>query len=600
MLSKLGIAQGTWTPLADFPQGDGRSGTTSFVVNNTIYYTTGLNDASGPNSQNWAYNTSTNTWSQKAVGQFPPRFYAVSFSLNGKGYLGSGNLAQSKTDTPTSSNDFYEYDPTNDTWNLKNAIGPTGRYGAVSFTIANKGYVAFGANSTVASYPFLWVGSLVPSIYEYDPLTSTWTLKGSSGSFPGTINAQAFVINNKAYVAGGFVPGIVANNATVDGTTIYNTIEFDPITNTWTMKSSLPDGYQRHNGSAFSLLDRGYLTGGHIRAIQNCPSIYSCFAIPGVLKFNPYLNNWTIISGSTPLGNFARASSASNCDYGYITTGARSGSNGSVVYNHLNYKFDEVPDTNYLSGPDLVCSTFDAQFTLQLSNPYYVTWTTSPTLSIVSGQGTKTLKVRSSYSGSAWVQASVNNGCRNLVFPMKVVWSGTYNNSNYPISGTNSSCNNQVVYYSTNTLAGATSYDWFWPSGWTYLSGQGTPYLTLRTGSTSGAIGVRVNNTCGQAGSPAQKYVQINYCSGFSASITPNPTADYINISETKDVTSTDSTYQGPFEVLLFDSNKNTVYQCISDKLELKIPVTDMQNGTYYLNIINKGGVFQKRIQVKK
>lgn len=336
--------QGTWFQLQDFPQAGGRSGTTSFTIGNIIYYATGINDSNGPNAQNWAYNISTNTWVQKTTAQFSPRFFAISFSINGKGYLGSGNLAASRSTIPTASNDFYEYDPVNDTWILKNAIGPTGRYGAVGFTIGNKGYVAFGANSTILNLNTPWVGDLVPSIYEYQPLTGFWTLKASSGTFSGTINAQVFVLDSKAYVVGGFVPGAYIDeplNQLLDGVTIKNTIEYNPSNDSWNMKSSIPATWERHLGSSFSMLDRGYITGGHIRIA--CSTIYTCYATPAVLKYNPYLDNWSIISTSIPLGSFARAASVSNCDYGYVSTGARLVS-GAPQYNHLNFRYEDSPD----------------------------------------------------------------------------------------------------------------------------------------------------------------------------------------------------------------------------------------------------------------
>ncbi len=79
-------------------------------------------------------------------------------------------------------------------------------------------------------------------------------------------------------------------------------------------------------------------------------------------------------------------------------------------------------------------------------------------------------------------------------------------------------------------LTGVTSINWTWPTGWTYDSGQNTRYLALRSGTSSGAVGGRVNNECGQGGSYAFKYTTVyGYC-GYSLIISPNPASDIINI----------------------------------------------------------------------
>lgn len=599
----IAFGQVTWTALQDFPQVGGRTGASAFAIGNTIYYATGLNDGTGPNSQNWAYDITTNSWSQKANTQFNPRWFAVAFSINGKGYLGSGNLAANRTDFPIASNDFYEYDPLTDVWTLRYAIGPTGRYGAVAFVIQNKGYVAFGANSTMANSPFSWVGQLVTTTYEFDPISYNWTLKSSGSTIPGTINSHAFVMDNKAYIAGGFIPGISAGISTQDGVTIRNTVEFNPVTSSWTNKADIPSNYGRHMGTSFTLLDRGYITGGHYESVgsigSNCTTIYSCYNEQNIVKYNPYQNTWSIINSSIPLGKFARAASVSNCDFGFVTTGARSGKGGG--YNHLNFRFEANLDDNYISGPSFVCSSFDGQFNLQLSTPGSITWTTSSNLYIVSGQGTKNLNVRSNSNGPAWVQASIFNGCRSIVFPQKSTYSGQYSSSNYPVSGPSTACPNQFVYYSTNNLPNATNFHWIWPSNWTYVSGQGTAYLALYTGNSTGVVGVRVDNNCGIGGSMATKLTYINSCGSFNFSVSPNPSTDYIQISpDESNLIDSDSDSEEPIEVILFDQGQQAVFRTKAERLDLRIPVSNLQNGYYYLNIYRKNKVAQKRIEIRK
>ena len=72
-------------------------------------------------------------------------------------------------------------------------------------------------------------GSYVSSVEEYDPATNTWTTKASIPTVRQGF-AKAIVIDNKIYVLGGS-----------DGTYSLKTNEmYDPATNTWTVKANMP------------------------------------------------------------------------------------------------------------------------------------------------------------------------------------------------------------------------------------------------------------------------------------------------------------------------------------------------------------------------
>jgi len=108
---------------------------------------------------------------------------------------------------------------------------------------------------------------------------------------------------------------------------------------------------------------------------------------------------------------------------------------------------------------------------------------------------------------------------------------GPYSSSDYPISGPSSAPCKSYVYYSIPQLEGVTSINWTWPQNWTYVSGQGTRYLALRTGNYSGVVAVGVNNDCGQCGSYDTQYTSVYGFCGYSMLITPNPATDLINIT---------------------------------------------------------------------
>jgi len=83
-----------------------------------------------------------------------------------------------------------------------------------------------------------------------------------------------------------------------------------------------------------------------------------------------------------------------------------------------------------------------------------------------------------------------------------------------PISGPNPACAGQNATYSISPVAGATSYNWTVPAGWTITSGQGTTSINVVVGSSGGQICVTASNSCGS--SPPQ-------CLNVSVKNSPTP-----------------------------------------------------------------------------
>jgi hypothetical protein len=177
----------------------------------------------------------------------------------------------------------------------------------------------------------------------------------------------------------------------------------------------------------------------------------------------------------------------------------------------------------------------------------------------------------------------------------KTIYMGGFSSSDYPVSGPSSTSCGQLIDFTTNALPGATSYNWFWPSDWNYISGQGTRYLTLQTssyGATSGYVGVRVANSCDAGGSPATKYVQVS-CNGFySYSVSPNPASTSVTI------TGTDKTKTSPItSVKIYDSQGNLKRQQAYNKVtKAVLDISSLPVGVYIIEIAN--GSYQERQQL--
>lgn len=150
-----------WVAKANLP--GPRVGAAAFVINTKGYMVAGYE--TGYRNDLWEYNpadtsngwdTNNNPlgkWTAKAPFPGTPRYLAVAFSIDTKGYMGSG------CDQSVHFKDFYQYDPGPNTWQTKDSI-PGVRAGAIGFSIGNKGYVGTGfiqGSSPLIIHKDFWV-----------------------------------------------------------------------------------------------------------------------------------------------------------------------------------------------------------------------------------------------------------------------------------------------------------------------------------------------------------------------------------------------------------------------------------------------------------
>ena len=220
----------------NFP-GDARNNAVSFVIGDTAYVGTG-DQGTTTLTDFWKYIPATNTWTQ--IADFPgvKRTGAVAFVINGKGYVGLGREGSGSNSARY--NDFYQYDPVTNQWDLIAPFGGTGRNNAIAFTINGKAYVGTGEDGYREYTDDLW---------EYDPTLGTWTLKGSLPLYPRT-EAIAFTINGRGYIGCGLRSGFNFAN---------NMYEYDPVANTFRKTNSFNIPYSRTNGVAFVLDEKAYI-----------------------------------------------------------------------------------------------------------------------------------------------------------------------------------------------------------------------------------------------------------------------------------------------------------------------------------------------------
>ena len=253
---------GNWSKSAEY-SGSGRGGAVSFTIGDDVYL--GLGYSNGDYfSSFYKYNTSSNNWltitetdtDRNIIGNFPgtPRREAVAFSINGKGYIGTG-----VDEDGDRLNDFWEYDPSKDVadrWTEVTSQFPgTVRQSAVAFAFDTD---ADGINDVA----YVGTGYGYLDGEDYNSLKDFYKFENGAwdnsyiSSYSGnkTYQATTFIIGTKAYLVSG-----ISN--------LDNVWEFDGLTATWTQKDDIDDDHhaenvQRSKAVAFVIDGRGYITTG--------------------------------------------------------------------------------------------------------------------------------------------------------------------------------------------------------------------------------------------------------------------------------------------------------------------------------------------------
>ena len=178
-------------------------------------------------------------WLQAASLPWRIRTAAVGFAIGSKGYIGGGVY-----DDPYWGEqylqDFWQYDPSSNTWVQKASI-PVPMWGAASFVIGTQAYVCTGASS----------GGQLSSLYRYDQASDTWT---RLADFPGGArnSAVGISIGQEGYVGTGYSYAVGYTS---------DWWRYDPPSNQWFQEANVPGG-GRTQASGFSAGGFGHITCG--------------------------------------------------------------------------------------------------------------------------------------------------------------------------------------------------------------------------------------------------------------------------------------------------------------------------------------------------
>lgn len=183
----------TWLEKAPFP-GTARYGATGFGIGSKGYFGTGIDSVFNRINDFWEFDPNTGasgTWTEKSkIGGATglPRNFCTSFVIGNTGYVGTGNSDFGKLI------EFWAYDPTTDTWTQKQNFGGLARFGAVGFSMGSYGYIGHGDVGAPTIY--------TNDFWEYIPALDIWIKKANIGG-PIRTSSVGFSIGDKAYVGTG-------------------------------------------------------------------------------------------------------------------------------------------------------------------------------------------------------------------------------------------------------------------------------------------------------------------------------------------------------------------------------------------------------------
>ena len=155
----------------------------AMTINNKGYIIGGSNT-----NTIWIYDPQANSWTEsEECFQDVGRYAGFGFHLGERYFLGGGHTRENMEVEPVRLNDFYEYDPRNDTWPDRSGVEEKFEsYYVTSFTLGYRGYVL--------DYDMLW---------EYNPVIDEWRPVSDFPYFAKRLYPVIVSINNLGYLFSG-------------------------------------------------------------------------------------------------------------------------------------------------------------------------------------------------------------------------------------------------------------------------------------------------------------------------------------------------------------------------------------------------------------
>jgi N-acetylneuraminic acid mutarotase len=540
----------TWTQLANFP-GDGRAHPAMVVANENIYVGCGSN---GSNLGDWwEYNVINDSWSQKSSIIGNDRHHPFYFGIDEFAYVGFGHGSLPGPGSNQTGayiyNDFYRYDPTNDSWIQLIDFPSEARVAGTQFSFNGNGYILSGDGD---NHGPLDSGEM----WEYNPLTDTWS---QLLSHPG----------DAIWAPGNFVIGcdvyfLLGQNNVANPSTFTNNV----------YKYKLSEDCGCTDNLAFNFSSVAISDDGSCCYISGCTDPYalnydstSCFddgtCISPILGcINPFSNNYDSIANT-------------NVAFG----GALDNSFGSGNYftGNQHLIFDSYKECVIKSAVIYAQSNNTITFELRDNNAVVIDDTT---LNVVTGEQTINLNFEVPIGSNFELGISSNNSGlfrnnSNVDYPYDIASALTITSSS-----ANTSPNDYYYFYYNLEVeavcddATITSWDCN-PDGDCFDPGDGTGEYSLLSECESECVNVSINE---------------NTISDFV--FYPNPVKDQISIEFSSNVIQS-------FDVKIFDFIGREIYfeylNNFNGNYKRKVNLSNYKMGIYFIQISSDEGVLNRK-----
>ena len=434
-----------------------------------------------------------------------------------------------------------------------------------------------------------WTSSVYADSYEW-VIPAGWKLDGvtSDGSSPFTGKGESVSL-----VPDAFSQDIIKVRAYSSCNNGY-TSNWSPVKNI-TRTVATPSNITGNNGNNFVICG------------DTSPITFQVSTVAGATSYT-----WTKPAGwggSSSTNNITLTPNGSNA--GTITVKANSGPYTSVASSKtLSIEAIDLNNPPTITGSTTVCTTGSTFILNNVPSQQTVTWAISPSNLVATASGTGTTANISAanpfISGAASITYTVT-GCTKTNTFSEPIWVGKPSGVSTNPSGVpavQASLGSWVVIR-VNSTPGASTFSLNW---WTNNSFA----LDLNPGYGNCSVEcqqigynyvyVTSSNVCGT--SPSRQ-IPINVTSGGGGGqlgpllmYSPNPVSNELVVSLSSDDVKAQGVIEkgGNYEVILYDSRQKAVYQGVLDKGTLRIDMSDLPKGIYYLTAYSDVELFRGQI----
>lgn len=323
---------------------------------------------------------------------------------------------------------------------------------------------------------------------------------------------------------------------------------------------------------------------------------------------------WTTNKG-TIVGNGTSATLYANCN---ATVSVRAYNNQCNIYSPYD---SEVITITYgtMTGNSTICNPSETFYISNVPSGCTVSWAKSDNLSFDNEFGNpKTFTPNG--TGVGWIQPTINStSCGSIMLPRKDVWVG---DPPYPVITSNSPYvwSTEYSYPAAKvfTLTGPDIYlndasytsnlpnifDWEWSSdnnGYIYSTGEGG-IMFMPSGPGVVRIRTKVSNTCSETEWSEPVFIVVPE----EFLMAPNPASEILNITinntQNKKIESSipSTTIPISYTIRIYDNLGAKKYETIKSMDNFTIPVGNLMNGNYIVEVNNGKTCCRKQLVIKR